>query len=228
MKSYVLGATRSRQSDMRDWKHNNPTFLLIIFLLHDFHFFPVDWDLASLEQCRRAFWLALNPQKEHGSLWIWLWKFSHCHLCVRGLICIYLNRWLEYWYPCVTSKPFPSVWICCCELWSHSWHTVEEDLSPSQSCRKSSAHATEQVSASWAKTMRTIASLLQRRSGQLVGQRVPALHLFALVLQTVYPVLQSVSLRVTAEGHTPWAAHRHKQIQSDDTYFTDKLWESQH
>lgn len=71
--------------------------------------------------------------------------------------------------------------------------------------------------------MRTMASLLQRRSGQLVGQRVPALHLLALVLQTVYPVLQSVSLRVTAEGHAPWAAHRHKQIQLDDSYFADKL-----
>lgn len=70
-------------------------------------FSPVDWDPASLEQRRQAFWLALYPQKEHGSLWIWLWKFSHCHLCVRGLICIYLNPRLEYWSPCVIPEPSP-------------------------------------------------------------------------------------------------------------------------
>lgn len=105
MKSYGSGATRSSQSDTRDWKHNNPkhSFSLYFFCTISI-FFPADWDPSSLEQRRQAFWLALNPQKEHGSLWIWLWKFS---LCVRGLICIYLNPRLEYWSPCVTPKPPP-------------------------------------------------------------------------------------------------------------------------
>lgn len=40
-------------------------------------------------------------------------------------------------------------------------------------------------------------SFLHGGPRQLVGQRVPALHLLALVLQTVYPVLQSVSLGMT-------------------------------
>lgn len=45
--------------------------------------------------------------------------------------------------------------------------------------------------------------LLQGGAGQLVGQGVPALHLRALVFQTVDPVLQGVSLRVAPEGHPP-------------------------
>lgn len=39
-----------------------------------------------------------------------------------------------------------------------------------------------------------ISSFLQRGPRQLIGQCVPALHLLALVLQTVDPVLQGVSL----------------------------------
>lgn len=63
MKSYGSGATRSSQSDTRDWKHNNPTFLLITFLLHDFNFFPLDRDPASLEQRRRAFLIGVKSTK---------------------------------------------------------------------------------------------------------------------------------------------------------------------
>lgn len=45
--------------------------------------------------------------------------------------------------------------------------------------------------------------LLERGSGQLVGQRVPALHLLAFVFQAVNPVLQGVALWLTAKRHAP-------------------------
>lgn len=44
-------------------------------------------------------------------------------------------------------------------------------------------------------------SLLRGGSWKLIGQRVPSFHLLAFVLQTVYPLLESLALWVTAQGH---------------------------
>lgn len=194
---------------------------------------PIDWDLTSLKQRGRAFWLALNPQKQRGSPWIWLWKILSLSSLCQGpdLHHAYLNPRLDYWSPCVTPPfpppppPSPNHHVCfeyvAVNYALIHWHTVEMDVSPSQSCRKSSSACHGQrllhphphphshpprarVAPSRVLTGTTVHSLVNRRPGQLVGQRVPALHLLALVLQTVYPVLQSVSLWVAPEGHASW------------------------
>lgn len=183
---------------MKDEQQNNSTISLIICSFARFQFFLLT-DLTSLVQCRRAFRLALNPQKEHGPLWIWLWKFSDYKLCVRANVHhAYLDLRLEYWSLDVT--PYG---VRCWELWSNLWLKVRMRI------RVLHSHAGNPQSMRWNVSQEfgsffpvsgqrlTPSSFLQRGSGQLVGQRVPALHLLALVLQTVYPVLQSVSLWVT-------------------------------
>lgn len=193
---------RAHKPDMRDDRRNNSAFSLIRFSLARFQSFCFDWALTSLKQCRGAFRLTLNPQKGHVSLWIWLWKFSHWWRR-SSQICICIGSiWipgLEYWSLNVT--PFGCV---VCGWWSHLWHkasriwVLHSHAENPQSMRWSFSHpeSSGQSLRCLLQWMR-ISSFLQRGSRQLVGQRVPALHLLALVLQTVYPVLQRVSLRVT-------------------------------
>lgn len=109
-----------------------------------------------------------------------------------------------------------TVWECWWLKWSHLWHKVRKSFMVMQ---ESSEHALEGLSAwlqasslccqdgGWVK----ISSLLQRGARQLVGQCVPALHLLALVLQAVNPVLQRVSLWVAPQGHPAWHTHTHMQ-----------------
>lgn len=81
-------------------------------------------------------------------------------------------------------------------------YDTKEDMDPSQSCRTILKTCDEtsfipglQAGPSGVSYRGgSSGSFLQRGSGQLVGQCVPALHFLALVLQTVYPVLQSLSL----------------------------------
>lgn len=76
------GWNKCKQTWREGWMAESSNFLPHYIFSCTISIFLVDWDLTTLEQCRRAFRLALNPQKEHGSLWIWLWKFSYCRLCV--------------------------------------------------------------------------------------------------------------------------------------------------
>lgn len=197
-----MNGIKASKPDIKGVLRNNSAVSLIICSFCTISIFLVDWDLTSLEQCRRAFRLALNPQKEHGPLWIWLWKFSFYQLCVRGVCASRLFR----------SK-IRALVSGCDPIWgtlsgimvSFMTQSKDEDTSPSQSCRKSSEHAMKRLSRVHVTSVfpvsgqqLTPSSFLQRGSRQLVGQRVPALHFLALVLQTVYPVLESVSLWVTA------------------------------
>ena len=122
------------------------------------------------------------------------------------------------------SSRIQPVWEYWWLKWSHLWHKVRKSFMVMQ---ESSENALEGLSArlqassvccqdgGWVK----ISSFLQRRARQLIGQCVPALHLLALVLQTVDPVLQRVSLWVAPQGHPAWHTHTNMYMLCFEYHF---------
>lgn len=169
--------------------------------------FPLHWDQTSVYVRRGAFRLKSNPPESWISmnivmqililLALW-WGFSHLHL-------VYSNPRLWYWSLTITPLNM-LLWIMI-SFMAHS----KQDTSPLHSHEENpSEHEMNHPLSSVFRCLsgvraqrKKITSLLQGRPGQLIGQRVPALYLLALVLQTVYPVLQSLSLWVTPKGHSP-------------------------
>lgn len=195
-----LNVLRSSKSDIRNKQQNNSNFFpFIIFSFARFQFFLLIEVRQVFNSAEEHFRLTVNPWKVQGSLWIWLWKFSYRQLSTGDG---FASRLFRSKISVLISECDPFVYVEC-ELRSHLCHKVrriwvlhshaENPQSMRWNVSQSKFRSLSPVSWRWV----TISSVLQRGSGQLVGQRVPALHLLALILQTVYPVLQSVSLWVT-------------------------------
>lgn len=128
------------------------------------------------------------------------------------------------------------LWRCRCELCSHSLthsRNGRESFTVMQEVLKRMPQSTSFTLPSHSRTSTpelgsflsrldtgtAVHSLVNRWPRQLIGQRVPTLHLLALVLQTVYPVLQSVSLWVAPKGHASWKGRMAKRKEMKLSFF---------